>query len=112
MRIMRIRIQIMAAVFALFGAMTPLHAGQFPWEPAKPAPAPVISTQPKTPQQKAPTVEPTTRVVPGHMSNQGYVPTYESTGPVHAPTEPGQKSQGWVPGHHDANGAWVPGHPE
>lgn len=110
---MRIALQMAVAAAAFFGAMPQLAAQQFPWEPAKPvSPPPINSEQPKAPVFKVPKVEPPSRIVPGHNTTRGFVPTYESKGPVHVTPEPGQKSQGWVPGHHDANGAWVPGHPE
>jgi hypothetical protein len=100
----------LAVLVALFAV--PAHAGQFPWEPAQPvAPPPLNSVQPKTPEFKTPPINAPTKPVPGHESSYGYVPGYQSDGPVPI-IAPGRKSQGWVPGYHDSNGAWVPGHPQ
>lgn len=110
---MRREPRLILATAVLLGAAMPSYAGQFPWEPAEvPSPPPINSTQHKAPSFRTPDVAPPSRVVPGHNTTRGYVPTYESSGPVQVTPEPGQKSQGWVPGHHDTNGAWVPGHPE
>ena len=92
----------------VLASMAPALAQPFPWEPASP---PVYSP-PKTPPVELPKVEPPTHVVPGHKSSYGYVAPYESTDPFVPPTGPGGKTHGWVPGHHDAKGAWVPGHPQ
>lgn len=103
---------ILAAVALLFAGAMPLSAAEFPWEPAKPvSPPPLNAPEIAPPKFPTPEVKPPTRVVPGHISRYGYVKGYES-GRAVAPAEPGQKTQGWVPGHHDNNGAWVPGHPE
>lgn len=101
------------AVAACSAVAGPARAAEFPWEPATPAaPPPLNAPQSKAPVFKTPGVEAPSRVVPGHWSRYGFVPTRKSEGPPPAPAAPGEKTQGWVPGHHDNNGAWVPGHPE
>jgi hypothetical protein len=98
---------------ALAGTLSqPVYAGQFPWESGQPVgPPPLNSVQPKTPQFRTPPVVAPTTPVPGHQSRYGYVPGYQSEGPVPV-IVPGRKTQDWVPGHHDNSGAWVPGHPQ
>lgn len=83
-------------------------AQEFPWEPAKP-----YVYKPQTvPMGELPKVEKPTHLVPGHKSTHGFVRPYRTDGPVMPPLVPGEKSSRWVPGHTDANGVWVPGHPQ
>ncbi|MDO8287964.1 MAG: hypothetical protein Q7T44_01970 [Parvibaculum sp.] len=103
-----IRRLVLVAAFA-FAATGPAVAQEFPWEPASP---PVYSPPAPTPPASVPTPKQPTHIVPGHKSSYGYVAPYESDGPVVPPPAPGGETRGWVPGHHDAKGAWVPGHPQ
>jgi len=111
MKTMTIKILAGLALAGIF-ATAPALAGQFPWEPVQPvAPPPLHAAEPRTPVFQTPPVVAPTTPVPGHQSRYGFVPGYQSDGPVPI-IMPDRKSQGWVPGHHDSNGAWVPGHPE
>ena len=83
-------------------------AQEFPWQPASP---PVYAPTEIKPVE-VPKIEPPAQIVPGHKGPNGYVPSYSSSVPVVPPLAPGVKSSGWVPGYHDAKGAWVPGHPQ
>ncbi|PKQ09735.1 MAG: hypothetical protein CVT73_01165 [Alphaproteobacteria bacterium HGW-Alphaproteobacteria-12] len=76
--------------------------------PASPEPPPL-----ETIDNPAPGVTPRTSFVPGHKSKYGgwVRPYVREGGPLPQP-RPGEKSQGYVPGHHDADGAWIPGHPQ
>ena len=103
----KIRFAALAAAFVL-ASTDPAPAQPFPWEPVSP---PVYSPPASKPVE-VPKVSPPTRVVPGHKSSYGYVAPYESDGPMPPSPAPGQVTRGWVPGHHDAKGAWVPGHPK
>jgi hypothetical protein len=96
------------SVAVTFVAAGSALAQEFPWEPASP---PVYTPTPVKPVE-VPRVDAPKQIVPGHNSSYGYVAPYESDGPVTPQLAPGEKSTGWVPGHHDARGAWVPGHPQ
>ncbi|MES1991235.1 MAG: hypothetical protein V4441_09825 [Pseudomonadota bacterium] len=98
---------LLAACLVL-AATASAHAQQFPWEPASPP----VYAPPKSAPVELPKADAPAHVVPGHKSTYGYVAPYESDGPVVPPTGPGGETRGWVPGHHDAKGAWVPGHPK
>jgi hypothetical protein len=103
----RFRIGIFLTVGALVAFGASGYAQEFPWQPSTP---PVYTPSTIKPVE-VPKVDAPTRVVPGHKSSSGYVAPYETDGPMPPPVAPGNVSKGWVPGHHDAKGAWVPGHP-
>lgn len=102
-----IRSSALAAAL-LLASIASAPAQEFPWEPVSPP----VYTPPKSKPVELPKTEAPTRVVPAHKSDYGYVAPYETDGPMPPPTGPGGTSHGWVPGHHDAKGAWVPGHPQ
>lgn len=63
-------------------------------------------------ENSSPRVEQPKVFVPGHKSKYGgWVRPQMREGPP-LPITPGKDSEGYEPGHHDANGAWVPGHPK
>jgi hypothetical protein len=109
------RIWIRQAVFVgtmILLSSGPLLAGQFPWEPVNPVPPPPTnSVERVAPTFKTPPVAAPSHWVPGHKTPNGFVPGYQSDEPGPPPIAPGVKSLRWVPGHHNNNGAWVPGHP-
>lgn len=104
----QVRQIVLGCVFGLAFCTTAV-AQQFPWEPVAP---PRYTPPAAMPEAPTPTVSQPKHLVPGHQSRYGYVPAYESQGPVTPPLAPGEKSKGWVPGYHDNNGAWIPGHPQ
>lgn len=67
----------------------------------------------KTIEEPGPRVEEPRTFVPGHKSKYGgWVRPYTCEGGAVPLPGPGEKSQGYVPSHHDVDGAWVPGHPQ
>lgn len=68
---------------------------------------------PETKPSTALEVKPRKNYIPGHPSKYGgYVGGRYEEGPPLPPLAPGEKSQGYVPGHHDADGRYIPGHPK
>jgi hypothetical protein len=96
---------------ALFAGLL-LSAGvalgqDFPWQPVSPP----LYQPPVQKPVEVPKIDPPSRTVPGHRSDYGFVTPYETDGPMPPPVAPGGTSKGWVPGHHNGKGAWVPLHP-
>lgn len=103
----------LAVLFALAIPAVPAHAidlmsGVKSGSAASPD-YPLPETKPST----VPEVKPRKNYIPGHPSKYGGFVRgrYEEGAPL-PPLAPGEKSQGYVPGRHDADGRYIPGHPK